>query len=228
MPSIFGTPRWTARIPSFAATARTAQAWFDFISDTRYWELEPYFDVDGARTVALEDVEYIGYIEHPARPSRSGGKARLRRNLVQSGHRRDVQAKKYKGEHFTGEAPDQSHAWVLHVDREGRKESMLKSYKFDSREYPLVQEIETSPTKVPFAIVDPSSETIPQAGPVKFAVKLTRETRATRSMMYLWTGEVATDGQGFRVIGTGSPGTFTVPPVHRLKFPAVLSIRSKR
>ena len=55
-------------------------------------------------------------------------------------------------------------------------------------------------------------------------MKLTRETRATRSMMYLWTGEVAADGRGFRVLGTGSPGTFVIPPSIAPNFPAVLSI----
>lgn len=201
--------------------------WFDFISDTRYWELEPYFDVDGTRCMALEDVEYVNYIEHPGPP--------VEVNVEKHGY--DVawfnpatgesvdQAKKYKGEHFTGEAPDKSHPWVLLVAREGRKESMLKSYKFDSREVPLIQEIETAPQKVPFVIVEPAGTMLPAGKPVKFSVKLTRETRATRSMMYLWTGEVATDGRSFRVIGTGAPGTFVIPASIAANFPAVLSIR---
>ena len=44
-----------------------------------------------------------------------------------------TKAKGYKGEHFAGEPPSKSHDWVLHISREGEKESMLKSYKFDSR-----------------------------------------------------------------------------------------------
>ena len=43
-------------------------------------------------------------------------------------------------------------------------------------------------------------------------------------MMFLWTGEVAADGQGLRVLGTGSPGEFAVPASIALNFPAVLSI----
>ena len=113
---------------------------------------------------------------------------------------------------------------MLLVAREGRKESMLKSDKFDSREVPLVQEIETNPQKVPYVIVDPSGNTLDAGKPVKFSAKLTRETRATRSMMFLWTGEVAADGQGLRVLGTGSPGTFVIPPSIAVTFPAVLSI----
>ena len=36
--------------------------WYDFFyNDTRYWELEPYYDVDGGRALALEDTEYVVY-----------------------------------------------------------------------------------------------------------------------------------------------------------------------
>src|SRR5579871_5500158 len=42
--------------------------WFQFMTDTRHWELEPYFDLDGGRAVALEDAEYIVYIEKPGPP----------------------------------------------------------------------------------------------------------------------------------------------------------------
>jgi len=205
--------------------AAVCRYWFDFISDTRHWELEPYFDVDGARAVALEDVEYVSYIEHPGPPVEiSVEKHGYDVSWFDPATGESVEQKKYKGEHFTGEAPDKSHPWVLLVAREGRKESMLKSYKFDSREVPLVQEIETSPQKVPYVIVDPAGGALEAGKPARFSAKLTRETRATRSMMFLWTGEVAADGQGLRVLGTGSPEEFPVPPSIALNFPAVLSI----
>jgi len=207
--------------------AAMCRYWFDFMADTRHWELEPYFDVDGARAVALEDVEYVSYIEHPGPPVEiSVEKHSYDVAWFNPATGESIDQKKYKGEHYTGEAPDKSHPWVLLVEREGRKESMLKSYKFDSREVPLVQEIETNPAKVPFVVVDPSGNTLEAGKPVKFSAKLTRETRATRSMMFLWVGEVSADGQGFRVLGTGSPGTFTIPPSVALNFPAVLSIHS--
>ena len=38
-------------------------------------------------------------------------------------------------------------------------------------------------------------------------------------------GEVPADGRGFRVLGTGAQGAFTIPPVLAQKYPAVLSIR---
>jgi hypothetical protein len=205
--------------------AAMCRFWFDVIADTRHWELEPYFDVDGARAVALEDVEYVSYIEHPGPPVEiSVEKHSYDVSWFNPATGESIEQKKYKGEHFTGEVPDKGHPWVLLVEREGRKESMLKSYKFDSREVPLLQEIESNPQKVPYVIVEPSGNTLDAGKPVKFSAKLTRETRATRSMMSLWTGEVAADGQGLRVLGTGSPGTFVIPPSIALNFPAVLSI----
>jgi len=199
--------------------------WFEFMSDTRHWELEPYFDVDGARAVALEDVEYVNYIERPGPPVEiSVEKHGYDVRWLNPANGESVEQKKYSGEHFTGEAPDPSHPWVLYIAREGHKEGMLRSYKFDSREVPLVQEIESNAQKVPFVIAEPEGNTLQAAKPVRFSAKLTRTTRATRSMMYLWTAEVSADGRGFRVLGTGSPGNFAVPPVIAASFPAVLSI----
>ena len=54
--------------------AKVMTAWHDFMANTRFWELEPYFYVDGGRALALlrdfgeddrEAVEYIVYIENP-------------------------------------------------------------------------------------------------------------------------------------------------------------------
>jgi hypothetical protein len=204
--------------------ANVAKYWFDFMSDTRHWELEPYFDVDGTRAIALEDVEYVNYVEHPGPPV----------EVTVENHGYDVEwlnpatgealeQKKYKGQHFTGQAPDPSHPWVLYIGREGHRDSMGKSYKFESRPVP-VQEIETDLRKVPFEIVAPPGNTLDAGKAAQFSVKLTRETRATRDMQYLWTAEVVADGHGFRVLGTGSPGTFVVPASIAEIFPAVLSV----
>ena len=204
--------------------ADVAHHWFDFMADTRHWELEPYFDIDGARAVALEDTEYAIYVEHPGPPIElSVEKHGYDVNWFNPATGEYIEQKNYHGEHFTGQAPDASHPWVLSVSREGHKESMLKSYKFESRYVP-VQEIETLPEKIPFKIVEPPGDTLQAGKPARFSVKVTRETRATRSMMYLWTGEVAADGRGFRVLGTGAPGTFVIPASIATNFPAVLSI----
>ena len=91
------------------------------------------FDVDGGRALALDGVEYIVYLEKPGPVEvtvKNHGYDVASIDLV-TGER--TKAKEYKGEHFAGEPPSRAHDWVLHISREGRKESMLKSYKLDSR-----------------------------------------------------------------------------------------------
>ena len=101
---------------------------------------------------------------------------------------------------------------------------MLRSYKFESRPLP-VQEIEMNPQKVPYEVAEPAGDTVSIGSPPGFAVKLKRETRATRAMMFLWTGEVVADGQGYRVLGTGKDGKLSIPRNLAKNFPAVLNIR---
>ena len=204
--------------------AKQMTVWFDFMSDTRHWELEPYFDVDGGRAVALEDTEYVVYVAQPGPVE-----------LVVEKHGYDVywmnpidgevvkMKKRFSGDHFTGEPPDKSHDWVLHVVREGHLAGMNKSYKFESREI-VLQEIESNSPKVPFAIEQPSGD-IRVTLPPPYAAKMTHETRATRSMMWLWTGEVAADGQGYRVIGTGQKGMLWPLAGLAKNFPAIMHMR---
>jgi hypothetical protein len=201
-------------------------AWFDFMSGNRYWDLEPYFDVDGGRAVALEGVEYIVYVEKPSGPV----------ELTVEKHGYDVawinpltgerlkEKKGYNGEHFTGEPPDRSHPWVLHVSREGTKEGMLRSWKFESRQVP-VQVVEQDPAKTPFVVDSPKDGQLSIAHPPYFAIKVTRQTRGTRSLLVEWMGEVPTDGEGYRVVGLGREGTMEIPASIVKHFPAVLSLR---
>jgi uncharacterized protein DUF5060/uncharacterized protein DUF4038 len=197
--------------------------WFDFFSnDTRYWELEPYFDVDGGRALALEDTEYVVYMEKPGPLE-----------LVVEKHGYDIYwvnpidgkftRGKFKGDHFTGSPPDSSHDWVLHVVREGRVEGMNKSYKFESRDI-VLQDVESNSPKVPFAIEQPTTDMNVRVSP-PFAAKLTKETRATRTMMWLWTGEVSADGQGYRVLATGQKGVMRPLGGLAKNFPAVMHLR---
>ena len=55
--------------------------------------------------------------------------------------------------------------------------------------------------KVPFTVEQPNGDFNVRVSP-PYAAKLTRESR-TRSMMWLWTGEVSAGGQGYRVLATG-------------------------
>ena len=124
------------------ANAKEMTVWRDFFNDTRYWELEPYFDVDGGRAMALEDVEYVVYVEKPGPLELTVEKHGYDVYWVDPATGETTKSK-FKGDHFTGEAPDRSHDWVLHVVREGRLEDMNKSYKFASREI-LMQEVESN------------------------------------------------------------------------------------
>ena len=84
--------------------AKAMTAWFDFFSGTRHWEMEPYFDVDGARALALEDTDYVAYVEKPGPVE-----------LIVEKHAYEVlwmnpadgettkQKKNFNGDHFTGE-----------------------------------------------------------------------------------------------------------------------------
>jgi hypothetical protein len=206
-----------------APGAKQMTVWFDFFADTRYWELEPYFDVDGGRALALEDTEYVVYIEKPGPLE-----------LVVEKHGYDVywvnpidgevtKGKSFKGDHFTISPPDASHDWVLHVVREGHMEGMNKSYKFESRDI-VLQEVESNSPKVPFTIEQPAADFSVRVPP-PFAAKLTRESRATRTMMWLWTGEVSADGQGYRVLATGPKGFMRPLNGIAKNFPALMHLR---
>ena len=147
--------------PSLANSAGTGAfvaAWHEVLAESRHWDLEPYFDVDGGRALALEDVEYIVYVEKPAQIE-----------VVVEKHGYDVawfnpingewvkQKKDFKGEKFLGEPPDRTHDWVLRLSREGHKEGMLKSYRFEARKT-VLQEVEQDSQKVPFEIAQPTGD----------------------------------------------------------------------
>jgi hypothetical protein len=205
--------------------AKAMTGWYNLFAGTRYWELEPYFDVDGGRALALEDVEYIVYVEHPGPVELQVAHHGYDVSWINPITGEEIKDKKgYKGEHFTGQPPDSSHDWVLHVSRESHKEGMLKSYKFESRRV-MVQVTEQAVEKVPFQIAEPAGNSISQSHPPAFAAKIKRETRATRSMMWLWTGEATVDGQGYRVLATGEKGTLHFPPHVADNCPAVTDLR---
>jgi hypothetical protein len=136
-----------------------------------------------------------------------------------------VKQKEVRGERFTGAPPDASHDWVLRISREGEKASMLKSVKFNSRQVP-VQEITLAGERPEFDIPDPEENEVSLAHPVKLALKIRKDTRATRLLLVEWTVEVAADGEGYRVIGTGKEGMLKVPAAIVKNYPAVLSLHA--
>jgi Putative collagen-binding domain of a collagenase len=189
--------------------------------------LEPYFGVDGARALALEGVEYIIYVEKPGPIEvtlEHHGYDVAWINPA-NGERTKIKQKEYRGERFIGEPPDRSHDWILHISREGEKSGMLKSVKFQSRDVP-VQEITLAGEKSAFDIPEPEENEVSLSHPPEFALKIRKDSRATRSLLVEWTAEVSADGEGYRVIGTGMKGTLKVPASIVKNFPAVLSLHA--
>ena len=191
------------------ANVRAVHTWVMVISETRHWELEPYFDVDGARAVGLQEVEYLAYAETPGIVEVTLPKHKYNPVWVNPINGEEIPLKDYKGEVFSRQTPDAAHDWVLTVAREGHKESMLRSYYFESQD-PPIQEPELDNSKIPFEIVEPATDDLNRLIPVPFQVKITRPNRATRRMQYVWWGEVVAAGEGGRVLGVGASGNLNV------------------
>lgn len=200
-------------------------AWAEFMAGNRYWELEPFFGVDGGRGVALEGVEYIIYVEKPGPVEVTLEHHGYDVSWINPANGERIKQKDIRGERFTGEPPDRSHDWVLHISREGEKAGMLKSVKFESRDVPI-QEITLAGEKPVFDIPEPEKNEVSLAHPPKISLKVRKDTRATRSLLIEWTAEVSADGEGYRVIGTGKEGTLKVPPSIVKNLPAVLSLHA--
>jgi hypothetical protein len=211
---------------SGAALSTAMAAWFDFMSGNRHWELEPYFDLDGGRALALDGVEYVVYVEKPGPVEVTVEDHGYNVAWINPATGERIKVKDYKGTHFTGTPPDNKHDWVLHISRESEKSRMLKSYKFSSRDEPIrLQTVEGDPEKTPFEVTSPDDGALPKTGSVQGAVKVTRNSRATRSLLVEWTAEVTADGEGYRVVGGGNPASLDVPRSLAHSFPASVILR---
>lgn len=204
--------------------AKAMTAWWNTMAATRHWELEPYYDVDGGRALALEDTEYLVYIEKAGPVELSVENHTYDVIWMDPSDGTTMVAKKYHGEHFTGEPPDRYHDWVLHVVREGTLQSMNKSYYFESKDIQM-QELELNPEKTPFDVEQPKGDTLKVGQAAPYSAVIKKATRATRSMMWLWTGEVTADHRGYRVLGTGRKGTFTPQLALAFHYPATMLMK---
>lgn len=209
------------------------KVWFDFMARTRYWEMEPYFDVSGGRAIAVRDapglfgdpedaVEYIVYVETPGPVELTVENHGYDVSWLNPSTGERIKAKDYKGKSFTGEPPDKERDWVLHVSREGHKNGLNK-FKFESRRI-ILQKAETNPNAVPFEMQAPLGE-ISVKTPSPYSLKILRPTRATRDLLVVWTAEMTTGADGGRVVGVGKDGTLRLPPSFAEKLPAVMSLR---
>lgn len=196
----------------------------EVLEATRFWELEPYFDVSNGRALALEGTEYLLVVDRPGIVEMAVEKHGYDTAWINASSGESTRLKDLKGEHFIGEPPTRTGDWLLHLSREGRKEGMLKSVKFDSQ--PLImQEAEVDPKRIPFDINIKDSMDIKAGMPIPYEIRITKDSRATRFMQYLITADVPTEAQGMRVISTQSKGTLILPPSLATKYPAVLNLR---
>ena len=218
----------TSRISGIEnAETKAMQTWAETISEARYWELEPYFELDGGRAVALSGVEYLVYIEKPGPLSIFVEKHSYDVYWINPATGERIHEKKdWKGEEFTDQPPDKTHDWILHLSRDGHKAGMLKSYKFESQPNQL-QEVETSVARIPYELLTPKPDetTLAPGRPAPFQIRLRKETKGTRRMMYMLTGEVVLDGSGMRVLGTGASGTLNIPREMLVSEKGVLNVR---
>ena len=61
--------------------------------------------------------------------------------------------------------------------------------------------------------------------PVPFQIRLKKQTAGTRRMTYMLVGDVVRDGQGNRILATGSEGTLTVPANVLTQSEGVINVR---
>jgi len=192
------------------ANIQAIHTWVHILSDTRHWEFEPYFEISGARAVGLNEVEYLAYAQDPGIVEITLPHHKYNPLWINPSTGEELYLKDYRGEVFSRPTPGNSHDWILQVPREGKKESMLKYFYFESED-PPVQEVDSDIARIPFALVDPAGEEIKTAGPAPYSLKITRANRASRQMQYAWWGEVVGSETGARLLGLGSSGSFTIP-----------------
>lgn len=215
---------WSAIMSGSYAGYGGTKAMAEVLGATRYWELEPFFDVSNGKALALGGTEYLHLVERPGIVEVEVEKHGYDVAWIDSMTGERVPQKEYKGEHFIGEPPDKTHEWLLHVSREGRKAGMLTSYKFESQPN-FMQEAEIDPKRVPFDINIKDNLDIKADTPLPYEITISRDTRATRFMQYLITADVPTEGQGMRVITTNAKGQMVLPASLATRYPAVLNLR---
>ena len=206
--------------PGYGATKAMA----DVLEKMRYWEIEPYFDVSNGRAVALVGTEYLLLVDRPGIVEVEVEKHGYDAAWINASTGERTPLKEYKGEHFVGEPPSKDRDWLLHLSREGRKEGMLKSYKFESQPL-LLQELDVDPKRIPFAVDIKDNADLKADAPTPYEVTIIKDSRATRFMQYLITADVPTEMQGMRVVSTSAKGPMTLPSALATKFPAVLNVR---
>ncbi len=207
------------------ANVQAMKVWFTIMPGVRHWEFEPFFDVDNARAAGLENVEYLLYAEHPgAVEIEFPEKHKYNPHWINPRTGEIIDLKDVKQDTYSETTPSTTGDWILQVPRDGQKEGMLKSYKFESMPAP-VQDVELNPLRLPFDVAIPSAQDLDGTKPIKYQIKLKKTNRATRTMQYVWIGEVVASNEGPRIIGVGAEGALSIPAYLLTTNPAILNVR---
>ncbi len=216
--------------------ARYMTHFYDFMTQTRWFDLQPYYKVQGGVAISLDYLPYwaeerkgVEFIVYMAEPGP------LELLIPKDGY--DVswfnpldgswldQKKKFKGDRFTASGPpDATHDWVLYLRKEGKKESWNKQFFLEARGV-KPREVETSLSDTPFEIQLPDAEALTVGETYDFNATLTKSTRSAKKMLWMWTAEVAGSGKTRRVLGTEQFGEFKIPANLAEIYPATLSVR---
>lgn len=216
----------TMRYEASKNTANIAamKTWIQVMSGVRHWEFEPFYDVDGARAVGLDNVEYLLYAARPGTVEiEFSEKHKYNPQWINPRTGETIALKDAKQDTYSQTTPGPGD-WILEMPRDGQKEHMLKSYKFES--VPAPEQVpELNAKSIPFKMEAPSGQTLDGNAPVPYSAKITRANRASRLMQYMWIGEVVADGEGPRVLALGASGDFKIPAKLIKKYPALLNLR---
>jgi len=207
----------------------------DFMEQTRYFDLQPYYGVQGGTALSLQyapylaeqfkGVEYVVYQEEPKSVE-----------LIVPKDGYDVswyspidgawldQEKKYKGERFRSPPPDETQDWVLYVRKENKKIAWNEKFFLEARGV-KPKEIETAPSEVPFEIQFPDEQALTAGETYEFNATLTKSSATAKRMKWVWWAEVAGSGRSARVLGAEQFGQFTIPDSLTNSYPGTLSIR---
>ena len=207
----------------------------DFMEQTRYFDMQPYYGVRGGTSLSLQyapyqaeefkGVEYVVYQEEPQS---------VELILPKDGY--DVswyspvdgswldQEKKYKGDRFRSPPPDETQDWVLYVRKENKKIAWNEKFFLEARGV-KPKDIETATSEVPFEIQFPDEQALTAGQTYEFNATLNKSSSTAKDMKWVWWAEVSGSGRSARVIGAEQFGQFTIPDSLTDVYPGTLSIR---
>ena len=213
-----------------------AQHLREYFEQTRYFDLQPYYRVEGGEALGLqvipyeeekpEGIEYTVYVEKPGPVE-----------LLIPKHKYDVswfnpldgawldQKDKFNGERFQRQpARRQRTTGCSTCGARARRRVSTSRFTW-SRARRRSKTIETAKADLPFQIQLPDREELVAGQEFEFNATLTKDTHAAKRIYWLWTVEVAGSGVGARILGTSQFGRFRVPERLADHYPATLQVR---